>query len=98
MKISTRRDRPQQPRARNRPEREVSAQKCNYGPHGRWEADAVAALLPIRPFWPTANGNESAFQFWSASGDSPALGFSGTQVRPSSRETSVPVGPTASQL
>src|ERR1700723_2050249 len=51
--------------------------------HGR-EGMAVASSLPMRPFSPTINGSESAFQL-------PSSSF--CQVRPSSRLTSEPLLP-----
>lgn len=51
--------------------------------------------FPMRPLVPTTKGSESAFQFLSASAASAAPAFRGLQCRPSSVETSVPLGPTA---
>ena len=52
----------------------------------------------MRPWGPTTNGSERAFQFLSASWGSVAVGFRGLQLRPSSREMSVPLGPTVIQV
>ena len=51
----------------------------------------------MRPCGPTTKGSERAFQFLSASGGSCGLGFRGVQFLPSSREMSVPLGPTVIQ-
>ena len=52
----------------------------------------------MRPLGPTTNGSERAFQFLSASCGSVGVGFKGVQLRPSSREMSVPLGPTVIQV
>ncbi len=54
----------------------------------------------MRPCGPTTKGNDSAFQFLSASGAScdAASGWSARQFLPSSVETSVPLGPTVIQV
>ena len=52
---------------------------------------------PMRPWGPTTKGRERAFQFLSASGGSEAVGLRGLQFFPSSREMSVPLGPTVIQ-
>ena len=51
----------------------------------------------MRPCGPTTKGRERAFQFLSASGGSCGLGFKDVQFFPSSREMSVPLGPTVIQ-
>ena len=52
----------------------------------------------MRPWGPTTKGRDRAFQCWSASGASPGVGRSGRQLRPSSVEMSVPLGPTVIQV
>ena len=52
----------------------------------------------MRPLGPTTKGSERAFQFLSASGGSEAVGLRGLQFFPSSREMSVPLGPTVIQV
>jgi len=49
-------------------------------------------------FGPTTKGSESAFQFLSASGASCGVGLRAVQFLPSSREMSVPLGPTVIQV
>ena len=54
----------------------------------------------MRPWGPTTKGSERAFQSRSASGGSPAaeFGLRACQLRPSSVEISVPLGPTVIQV
>ena len=52
----------------------------------------------MRPLGPTTKGSERAFQFLSASGGSVGLGLRERQLRPSSVEMSVPLGPTVIQV
>ena len=52
----------------------------------------------MRPLGPTTKGSERAFQFLSASGGSLAVGVRARQLRPSSVEMSVPLGPTVIQV
>jgi len=59
---------------------------------------AAGRRRPMRPLGPTTKGRDRAFQCWSASGVSVALGFRGCQLRPSSVEMSVPLGPTVIQV
>ena len=59
---------------------------------------ASGRSLPMRPLGPTTKGRERAFQFLSASGASCAAGWRALQFLPSSREMSVPLGPTVIQV
>ena len=52
----------------------------------------------MRPLGPTTKGRERAFQLLSASSGSPLVGLRGVQFLPSSREMSVPLGPTVIQV
>ena len=52
----------------------------------------------MRPLGPTTNGSERAFQLLSAFCGSAGVGFKGLQLRPSSWEMSVPLGPTVIQV
>ena len=62
------------------------------------EGSAVGRRRPMRPWGPTTKGRERAFQCWSASAGSLGLGWRGRQLRPSSVEMSVPLGPTVIQV
>jgi hypothetical protein len=61
---------------------------------------AAESSLPMRPCGPTTKGRESAFQLRSAPGASwsAGSGWTARQLRPSSVETSVPLGPTVIQV
>jgi hypothetical protein len=52
----------------------------------------------MRPFGPTTNGWESAFELRSASRTSVGSRIRPRQIRPPSVETSVPLGPTVMRL
>ena len=64
--------------------------------HRSGALNAPVRNLPMRPCGPTTKGSERAFQLRSASvgSCSAGLGWRAHQVRPSSVEMSVPLGPT----